>query len=188
MNAPTYLAKGTHVLQASEWIDQRLGAGTFQKLVAEAGASWSPPMPMLWYDLDVLLRVITEVARRLGTTVEAVTTEISRRNAQHDLRTVYRVFLRILRPVVVLGFMPRMWETYFRFGSVHVITNEPRLFVLVTRGIPTRFLGWLRGGWTGFLPETIRVAGGHNVSLRMSDPEPDLTQGLHRVKVHAIYR
>lgn len=187
MSGPTFLAKGTHVIQAAEWINERLGAGAFQSMVARAGDEWATPMPMHWYDLDVLLHVITETARRLSMTVESVTAEISRRNAQRDLTTVYRVFLRVLRPSVVLGFMPRMWETYFRFGAVKVVTNEPGLFVLVTSGIPTRFLGWLRGGWVGFLPETIRVAGGRDVALRMDEPEPD-GQGHHRVRVHATYR
>lgn len=185
---PRFGAKGTHVIQAVAWIDGRLGAGSFRKLAERAGADWSSPMPMIWYDLDVLLEVISEAALKLDMTIEDVTTQIALRNAQNDLTTIYRVFLRLLRPTVVLGFMPRMWETYFRFGTVKVLQNEPGSFTLITHGIPQRFLGWLRGGWKGFLPETIRVAGGNSVAIEVGTPERDQAPDTFAVIVKATYR
>ncbi len=183
-----HLAKGTHVIQARLVVDEQLGEGTFRRLSQEAGGSFQELLPMMWYDLDVLLKVLSAAAPLMNKDLETLTTEVATRNARNDLTTVYRVFLRILRPGIVLGFMPRMWETYFRFGSVKVLTNATGRFALVTHGIPERYLPWLRGGWLGFLPETIRVAGGTNVDVTVDKPEPDGKPGSFRVTVRASYR
>ncbi len=183
-----YLAKGTHVVQAAELIDERLGEGTFNTLVRAAGGQWGHVLPSLWYDLDVLLKVLSDAAPLMGKDVETLTREIATRNARHDLTSVYRVFLRILRPTIVLGFVPRIWETYFRFGSIRVVVNGRGRFELVCHGIPERYLAWHRGGCLGFLRETILIAGGAEVSVTTEKPEPDGKPGIFRVVAHATYR
>jgi len=188
MSNPEYLAKGTHVLAAQAVIDARLGSGTFLKLAQTAGASWPAILPMQWYDLNLLLKILVEAANRLGRSVELLTTEIATQNAKNDLTTVYRVFLRILRPTIVLGFMPRMWETYFKFGTVKVVTNERGQFTLITSAIPERYLSWLRGGWMGFLPEKIRVAGGVAPLVTVDKIEPDELPGTFRMTLRATYQ
>lgn len=162
---PDYKIKGSHVVMAAQWIDQRLGAGTFKRLV---GATKDPDyqavlMPVVWYNVDPLNQVLQSIAGELRSNVADMTMEIARLNALKDLTTMYRFFLRIAAPVRVMGFTPRLWSTYVRFGEAKAIKNEPGDYLGECTGIPKRLLEWTSGAWRGFVPAAIELAGGRDV-------------------------
>jgi hypothetical protein len=156
-----FRCKGTHVIQIRNWIDRKVGPGAFDRLLLER--TGRVPEPVLvggWYDTFQMIGTIEAAAALTDMKLEDVVTEIATQNARNDLKTVYRVFLRILAPVRVLSMLPRIWRQYFSFGEVVVLANEPGTIVLETRQIPTPLTPWVVGGWRGFLPETIRASGG----------------------------
>lgn len=181
--------KGTHAIQIRDWVEAKQGRAAFAQLMAEHGPTPEDGREFLvsgWYDAAQLLAVIESVAAAAHISVESAVQEIARRNAHHDLTTVYRVFLRILSPQPVLSFLPRLWQQYFRFGTVVVLANTPGSISFVTRGISTRFVPWVRGGWRGFLPETIVVSGGKQPVITSMFEEP-AGHDLWDVTVEAVY-
>jgi len=154
------LVKGSHIVAASRWVDQQLGAGTFLSLTQHAGDNWKILLPMAWYEIDTLRDALEVAGKHLDRSIEDVTTEIATLNAETDLRSLYRVFLRVAQPQIVLSQTPRLWTTYVKFGSARAVQNEKGHYVGQGEGFDEKLLGWACGCWRGFIPATIIVAGG----------------------------
>jgi hypothetical protein len=188
------MCKGTHARQVQIWVDERLGPGAFDRIVAvhasaESRHAWQRLVVGGWYDAAVLISVVEDAAKAAGVSVEETAEAIARRNARADLKTVYRVFMKVLSPVPVLAFLPQIWRQYFRFGSVEILENRAGYVALGTEAIPTRFVPWVCGGWRGFLPETILAAGGHEpcISGPRINSTGGSTDGAWSVRVEATY-
>ena len=168
--------KGSHVIQAQLWIDQRVGAGAFKKRVAGRGADYEGLiLPLVWYDLEILVDVLVQVGLEVGMTVQDMTQQIARLNALKDLTTIYRTFLRIAAPVRVMAFTPRLWSTYVSFGEAVAIRNKPGHYVGQCTGVPKKLLDWSCGAWLGFVPTAIELAGGRNVKGTITETRPSGT-------------
>jgi hypothetical protein len=53
---------------------------------------------MAWYEVDVLEAALEQVSGKLRVSAEDITTEVARANAEADLTSIYRVFLRAAQP------------------------------------------------------------------------------------------
>jgi hypothetical protein len=179
-----YKTKGTHLLAAQQWVDQRLGAGTFAELFQlTPGRSL---LPNVWYEVDPLVRALSTVAKRVDRPLEEIVMEIAARNARDDLRSVYRIFLRIAAPVRLMAWTPQLWSTYVRFGVARALHNEKGHYLGECSGVPTRLLDWVCGAWRGFVPTAIEVAGGKEARASIVGRWP---QGgdLHRLQCEIHY-
>lgn len=170
-----YKCKGSHIIQARDFIDEKLGPGTFERYMRQYGTETTKIfLPGGWYEVDALNTILQDVSKQLGRSVEDLVIEISRLNARRDLTTIYRVFLRIAAPVRVLSFTPQLWRNYVAFGEANVLTNEPGHYIVENSGIPARLLDWACGASRGFLPAAVELAGGKNaksaIVQRGSDP------------------
>lgn len=161
------VVKGSHIVAAETWIDARLGAGAFKKLTEKAGQNWRIILPVAWYEIDVLHDALAAASGRLGLSVEDITTEIARLNAESDLRSIYKIFLRVAQPQRVLSMTPRLWTTYVRFGSAIAVKNDKGVYIGQGDGFDERLLDWGCGCWRGFIPATIKVAGGRVADARI---------------------
>jgi hypothetical protein len=178
--------KGSHIVQAQEWVDRRLGAGTFQELTRQGGASWSAVLPMGWYDVDVLNAALRVAAQRLGSSLEDIVTEIASSNAERDLTSIYRVFLRVAQPQRVLAQTPRLWRTYVSFGEAAALRNEQGYYLGQGTGFSAELLEWACGCWRGFIPTTIELAGGRNIRARILERGRE-SDGSHSVRLEVTY-
>ncbi len=162
----SFQTKGSHVVQARKWIDERLGEGAFRELVARKNSDLGTTLilPGGWYDVQPVVDALTAVAERLNLSVEETTREIARVNALEDLTSIYRVFLRVAAPVRVMSFTPQLWSNYVAFGDAVAVTNEPQHYLGRCTGIPEHLLNWTCGAWRGFVPTAIELAGGKNVN------------------------
>jgi hypothetical protein len=131
-------------------------------------------------------KLYLDAGAQLGMSVEDITTDIARRSAFADLTTLYRVFLRILQPQRVAGFTPQLWSLYVSFGKARMLVNEPGRCVGEGSALPEELLDWACGGWRGFLPAGIEVAGGKNVRGKIVDRKtgPD---GLCTLRFECTY-
>jgi hypothetical protein len=159
--------KGSHVVQAREYIDGHLGPGTFTKYTAHGGDSWSIILPVVWYDIDILYDALAKASEELRVSIEDITARIARLNAEKDLTSIYRFFLRAAQPHRVLAHTPKLWTTYVSFGSAKAIKNEPGHYLGQGDGFDEKLVGWGSGCWRGFIPATIEVAGGRDLNSRI---------------------
>jgi hypothetical protein len=106
-------------------------------------------------------------AKELGSTVQAIAIAASQANAREDLPTIYKAFLRLAAPVRVMNFTPQLWRTYVGFAEVRGLRNEPGYYRAECVNIPARTLEWATGGWLGFIPSAIEIAGGRRAQGRV---------------------
>ena len=174
------LVKGSHILAAETWVDQRLGKGTLMKLTQHAGDNWKILLAVAWYEVDILHAALESVAKRLDRSVEDITAEIARLNAESDLRSLYKVFMRVAQPSLVLSQTPRLWSTYVKFGTAWAVQNEKGHYIGQCDGFDERLLGWGCGCWSGFIPTAITIAGGKVAQSRIAKRwrQPDGTYSL----------
>lgn len=123
-------------------------------------------LPGAWYDANVLARVIHDAATQAGERPAGLAARIARRNAERDLTSIYRVFLRDASPHRLLALLPQLWRNYVAFADSRVIRNDPGHFVGHCVGVPSRLREWAEGFWLGFLPTAIQLAGGKNAQGR----------------------
>jgi len=181
------LVQGSHVVAAETWVDSRLGNGTFRKLTQHAGDNWKILLPVAWYEIDTLHLALEAVAKRMDLSVEDITTEIARLNAESDLRSIYKIFLKVAQPQLVLSQTPRLWTTYVKFGSAWAVQNDKGHYVGQGDGFDERLLGWGCGCWRGFIPATIGVAGGR-VALTRILKKWRQNDGTYSVQFEVTYR
>jgi hypothetical protein len=153
--------KGSHIVRVSEWIDRNLGEGTFAQLT---GDRWGVIVPVGWYGFDDVLEILVEASRRAGRSVEEIAREVGKLNAEHDLTSIYRFFLRVAQPQRVLSYGPRLWRTYVSFGEAVTVTNEKGHFVGQGTGFTERQIDWACGVWQGFVPTALRLCGARGVT------------------------
>lgn len=154
--------KGSHAIQVREWVDKRLGTGTFRELTRSGGDRWGIIVAGGWYEVDIVNQVLVEASRRTKVPTEEIATEIARLNALNDLATIYRLFLRVAQPQRVLNFTPKLWRTYVSFADATAIRNEPGDYLGQCDGLTEELVAWACGCWRGFIPTTIELAGGKN--------------------------
>jgi len=178
--------KGSHIQQAEEWVDARLGVGTFKGLGASAGPEWGLVLPGGWYDVGVLCGALRAVSKRVGVSVTEISTQICKRNAEADLTSLYRVFLRIAQPRRVLTHTPKLWSTYVSFGAASAIVNEPGKYEGRGTGFPEELLEWGCGCWQGFIPTAIALAGGKDIRASVKHSRDRV--GQYTIDLNVTYR
>jgi len=180
-------AKGSHMIAARDWVDGRLGPGTFAELSRDA--PWQGIfLPSGWYPVEPLVAVLEKVKPNVGLDIVEMMTEIAGLNAKNDLTTMYRIFLRIASPVRLLTQTKMLWSTYVRFGVASVKLNEKNHYIGECTGLPEHLLDWSCGGWLGFIPTAIEVAGGVNAKGKILGrwPEPG-KRGSFRIECEVRY-
>ncbi len=177
--------KGSHVVQVKAWTDRHIGPEFFGELTKHAGERWAVILPMAWYEFEVVNHVLEQASRRSGISVEEISTEVCQLNAERDLTSIYRLFLRAAQPKIVLNQTPKLWRTYVSFADAHAALNEKGHYIGQGDGIDEQFLPWASGCWLGFIPTTIRLAGGRDTRSRIIKKwrEPNGTYSV-QLEVH----
>jgi hypothetical protein len=183
-----YQIKGSYFIQAKQWIDQKLGEGTFKKLMMEAGAQRTDILlPGSWYDVLPLAQALGQASARLRIPMEDLSTDIARRTAQNDLTTLYKIFLRVAAPQRVLSSLPKLWATYVEFGEARILENEPGFFIGEGVGFPAAVLDWGCGCFRGFLPTAVEIAGGKDAVCQIIERRPE-SEGRYTIQFQVRYR
>lgn len=167
-----YTVKGTHVLMARKWVDQTLGEGSFTKLATEIAEWPAAILPSSWYPVTPVAGAIASAARRAKMSVEDASTHIAEQNARADLTTVYRAFLRVAGPHMVMNATTALWRNYVAFADAKKLENVYGQYLGECRDIPNELLDWACGCWRGFVPTAIELAGGKNCKSRIVQRGP----------------
>jgi hypothetical protein len=185
---PVYQIKGSYFIQAKQWIDEKLGEGSFRRLMVEAGAQRADTLlPGTWYDVLPLAQALAKASAQLKMPMEDLSTDIARRTAKNDLTTLYKIFLRVAAPQRVLSALPRLWATYVEFGEARILSNDPGLFVGEGVGFPAAVLDWACGCFRGFLPTAVEIAGGKDAVCKILERRPE-AKDQYAIRFEVRYR
>jgi hypothetical protein len=154
---------------------------------AAGGSRWGMVLPGSWYDVNNLLTVLRSVEKKTGVSIEDATTEIARLNAEADLTSIYRFFMRVAQPQRVLGFTPKLWRTYVSFGDSTAVNNARGHYVGQCEGFREEHVDWVCGCWRGFIPAAIELAGG-KVEKESIVKRWKQAPGRHAIQFEVTYR
>lgn len=183
-----FTVKGTHVMMTRSWIDEHLGDGSFAALSTELGVEWPNKfLPSGWYDVFGLNRVVQTAAKRIGVGVVESVTTIARLNAEKDLTTIYRAFMRVAGPKSLLNATPMLWRNYVAFAEAKKVSNQPGELIAECREIPADVMDWARGCWHGFLPAAVELAGGKDAVTTIVDEGAESTPGFRYLRAVVKY-
>jgi hypothetical protein len=175
--------KGSHLMLVNEWVDHHLGRGTFGRITENR---WGVVLPVGWYDVEPLLDVFAEASRLTNKPIEEIASEIARHNAERDLTSIYRIFLRIAQPQRVLSYTPRLWRTYVSFADARALRNEKGHYIGEGTGFTEKQIDWACGCWYGFIPTAIRLSGGKDIKTTI-DREWHSGQQRFSLLLHVKY-
>jgi hypothetical protein len=86
-----------------------------------------PPLPITWLPMKLLRPVFEQANELLFDGDLDKTADVSRRQIREDLRTIYRVFIRVASPRFVASRAAGIYSTYFRNnGSARVVADTER--------------------------------------------------------------
>jgi hypothetical protein len=118
---------------------ERAWGRVLERLLPEDREVFASMVPVGWYDMalyDRANRALAEVlAAETLATPESVMVDVGRYAAEHDLKTIHRLFLRMANPAYVLERSADFWKRFHDSGTWHVERESP------TR-VRARLEGW----------------------------------------------
>jgi len=177
----SYRARGLLYLAAREFYDEFVPGGVLavqQALDTETAQFFEQIfLGSAMYDIMPLVRISETAARLAGLTHEELATRNAAWQAEHDLRGVYKLFVRMLTPDAVACRLPKLALKYFDFGSADARMQGERCCVGELCGVPDALASWMSACIRGYVPPALELAGAQHVRVQMLDvdtqAEPD---------------
>lgn len=164
--------KGMAVINARDWIDERLGAGWFTQITQSFDPEWPERLlPGDWYPVRPEFATF-EAAHELidgYDSLEDMLAALAGDVALKDLNGMLRAFLWAATPRMFLRTTPMIWDTYVNFTKISNIDNPQGCYAATVVEIPEDLVVWVAGSWRGFLGPALELAGGVNVRSEIRD-------------------
>jgi hypothetical protein len=103
---------------------------------AEVRAAYEGAISVGWVPTDAVDSVVTAAAHHLGKPVLAFHAELTRRNMENTLGTIWRVLLRFTSDSALIQRTPLFYRKTFDVGSLEGDIPEPGHAVTTLRGYP----------------------------------------------------
>jgi hypothetical protein len=132
-----------------------------------------PFVAALWYDLLPLLPFSVQAARLAGRPHLQYVRDGARFQANRDVNGVYRFFLKLATPKMLVERLPRVFSQYFDFGKIEGFKLDGNRAEIHGRMIPEPLGAWMFACVEGFVPQLMTIHGAKDVSARLDPLQPD---------------
>jgi hypothetical protein len=113
--------KGTIFASLKAFINKRFGSDKWQEflnaLPPDERTKLELPVSIGWYDLELVIKAMHVLDDVIGSGDGVLVFEFGRFDAEQDLTTVQRLFLRIANPAYVLEKAGQYWRRFCDFGE-----------------------------------------------------------------------
>lgn len=121
--------KGVGFVNARTFTIARFGEEGWSKVLAALSAPdraiVAGALPVGWYTSELHARLLRAIERTHGKDDFALSVQIGRFSAEHDLKTIHRIFLRLFSPMVAVEKIGELWPRYQTTGSWVVDGSSP---------------------------------------------------------------
>lgn len=122
-----------------------------------------------WYDALPMMPLAVTHSRVLGNALHYHCRERGRIVAERDVPGVYRAFLKLVSPELLVGKLPRAAALYFDFGhTTSELVPPGRARTRLSR-LPFTLATMLAGTVEGFMAAALELCGGKDVQVRTLD-------------------
>jgi predicted hydrocarbon binding protein len=160
--------KGTIFMSSRAFVVERFGEEAWglvmAKLVPEDREVLAGAVVMGWYPMGLYERVCRACDRVLGDGTMSLMVPMGRYAAEHDLKILHRIFLRLVNPAMVLEKGTDLWKRYQDSGQWEIKRLSPfRLVASLTGwGITDEIVCVRLSAWCGRMLELV---GGNQVVI-----------------------
>lgn len=185
---------GSKLFQRRDFVRERFGESAWDAVLTllsiEDRNQLGSADPGAWYDIHLMERLVDAMCQKLKLD-DALLMEMGRFDADRELSTVYRWFLRLIRPSFAIRHMNLYWRrshdtgTWRSWRNGSEVTAELKDWAVVNRAMCTALGGYLGrtlelfGGKVGPIEHTECRADGHaccifrtHVELPADEPRP----------------
>ena len=150
---------GTHVARGLEAVLERLAP----PLVEFLGQRF---LPGGWYDVGPLTIVAQAAAIASGTPHLDLLRQMTRTQAERDIRGVYRVLLKVASPEMVMRRLPQMAGKYLDFVRAEVREVRPKCWESTAHGVPSVAMHAYMAVSEAFITRALQLAGAKELRHR----------------------
>jgi hypothetical protein len=181
--------KGVLYRNLVEYIDNALDGGlaalvtTFDDPVLRAFTE-QPFLAGSFYDVLPTVPLCEAAAKLLRRPFAQLVREFSAYAAEHDIKGIYRLLLKLVSPEMVMGRMPAAAKQYFDFVATTEQKNGPKSFSGTVRGVPHFAASFFMTASEAFLSRALVLAGAKEPRHAWQAPLPDgEREGVQLVKL-----
>ena len=160
--------KGVSFINVRAFGLERAGESGWQRVLGELSASERDELATVvavgWYDLGLYARLIRNVDRVLGSGNLMLLRELGRFEADRDLTTVHRLFIRMASPAWVIEKTMEYWRRFHDTGQwkVHRESGQAVTGTLAGWGVVDEALCV---ELTGYMPRVVELAGARSAQM-----------------------
>ena len=170
-----HTVKGTHVIVASQFVDEQLGAAPSASSPSLGGQRWAVLLPSSWYELDILHAALAE--SRVAPTRRSTTSRrrLRRATPRPTSPASTSFVIKALAPQRVLGQLPHLWRFYVRFGECAPASNDKGHYIAEGRGMLDEYAEWAPAAGAASSAPRWRWSAARTCSVQICKPwrEPD---------------
>jgi len=162
--------KGTVIIPSVEYIKNKYGESTFQKVVSRTSPASQKVLngrilASSWYDVDVIVEYLTAAEALLKGKDPHIVDNLGKASADYAARGVYKVFLMVTSPTKVIHMSPHIWAKYYSFGKMEIVENSDgsATLHLVDSDFSSEILCRRIRGW---MERVIELTGGKNPAVK----------------------
>lgn len=121
--------KGLHIKNFQDFVRKRFGEEGFQKLLAQLDPADRVFLSQeaiigTWIDAQLWWRLLFALDKILGRGDFKLLRECKANDARVSLGGIYKLFIRLTNPEVVINAFPILWPRYYDTGKVKVLKVE----------------------------------------------------------------
>ena len=157
--------KGSAIISTLEYIKDKYGDAILEKIKAKLsqeerdiveGAIVQPT----WYPFSIYINLTKYMDMICGVGDLTLAKEIGRWAADHDLKTIYRVFYMLGSPQFIIKKASSVFATYFDEGSFNVVSEGKGQVTVELVDFPVEADLVFIQRITGFMEKTLELSGG----------------------------
>ena len=115
----------------------------------------------IWYPLDLYVNLTHKIDSILGTGDLSIAKDIGKYEAEHDLKTIYRIFYVLGSPEFIIKQAAKIFSTYFQDGDLRIAESDKNNAIAELYNFPSLDQAVLHR-ISGFMEKTLELSGGKN--------------------------
>lgn len=123
--------KGSAIAARLNWVRRHHGEAAVEKVRAAmkqraaAGKLQFGVAKSDWYPFDLFIDLIETIDRVLGKGDGALYAVIAGQSAEDDMKTIYKVFFKMMKPLFIVKKASQVWRQHYDSGRLVVVREEP---------------------------------------------------------------
>lgn len=164
--------KGAALISTLEYMNNNASTAQREEIISELKESdlaviQNKIFPSGWYPFETLINLTRSIDFVLGSGDLRLARHIGKFSAEHDLKTIYKIFYKIGSPQFVVSRGAQVFATYYNVGNLETLESKKGYMLLELTDFPeiTEIFLQRVAGW---MEKTLELSGGRGPRVTTS--------------------